>query len=1078
MLKIMRRAGIYAAFLLAAASVLAQNATIQGLVTDESKAVIPNAQITVTNIATSVRTTTQSNSSGLYSVPFLTPGVYRVAASASGFAPVTQERLPLDVEQTARVDFTLKIGAVAEEVNVSAAAVLIDSETSTVGQVISNKQIVDLPLNGRNYLELARLTTGVAPSNGSRTDAKGTFSALGQHGLQTNVMLDGVDNNSRFSGGQLGFEAQAVTPSIDSVQEFKVVTNNNSAEYGFRMGGTVIVSTKTGANAFHGSAYEFLRNDKLDAANFFAVGQPKPELRRNQFGGTIGGPVLKNRTFFFASYEGTRIRLGQSSRSTVPTQELRNGDFRTSKTIFDPKTTRKDASGQFIRDPFAGNQIPADRFDPVALKVISLYPLPNLPGTVNNNFFSGVQSDNSDEVDTRVDHNFNQKNHLFGRYSRRREDNLTPGPLPLPADGGLWTTTALVAHSGVANLNSTLTPALNNEVRVGVSKIISTLDIPWKDNFNAQLGIKGVPDLGDDNARGWARFSPTGYTEIGARSFWPNRNNLDFLQLSDLLLYNRGRHTFKTGLEFRRERIFRRAARFARGQFAFDGSFTQDPLNRAKTGDAMADFLLGVASGGSIGNQNGETALAHNYSAFFQDDWRVTGRLTLNLGVRWDLFGRPSYPDSVVSRLDAVPGSPTYNTFIFPKNGGDCGCENAIHNFAPRVGFAFQITPKIVIRSGYGIFYGEPDSISHDGDGVFFNQAPAFTEISFPTDRLLQPALIVSQGFPAGLLPATKLQPNVGAKSGYPFIPSQSAAEWFFDVQRQLPLDSVATISYTGSGTHHLMQTLDVNQPLIPGPGSVPSRRPLPFYASITLRSPLANASYQALSAKFEKRYSKGLTLLASYTWSHAIDDAIETDTNATGDGLQNNYDVARSRGNSVFDLRHVFVSSAVYDLPFGSGRTWLNRRGPLDWVLGGWQLGGIVTLRSGLPFTPLVSTDVSNTGTTNHPDRSGNGNLSSGRTLDRWFDLAAFTIPNQYTYGNGGRDILYGPRFHNADLKIGKNFRVTETKRIEFRGEMFNFTNTPHFNLPNANVNLPQGGKISSALEARDVQFGLKFVF
>ena len=1064
---------------LAAIPLAAQNSTIQGLITDETKAVMPGVEITVTNVATGVSTSTQSNSSGLYSVPFLTPGAYQVRASKSGFATVTRDNLSLDVDQAARVDFTLKVGAVAEKEEVSAAAVLIDSETSTVGQVISNQQIVELPLNGRNYLELARLTTGVAPSNGSRTDSKGTFSALGQHGLQTNVLLDGIDNNSRFSGGQLGFEAQAVTPSIDSVAEFKVVTNNNSAEYGFRMGGAVVVSTKSGTNSLHGSLYEFLRNDKLDAANFFAVGQPKPPLKRNQFGGSLGGPVIRNRTFFFASYEGTRIRLGQTSNPTVPTDAERIGDFRASKTIFDPKSTHKNTAGLFVRDQFESNQIPRERWDQVAVNVISLYPRATRPGTVNNYFFSGAQQDDSDEVDSRVDHNFTGKHRLFGRYSRRREDNVTPGPLPLPADGGLWTTTALVAHSGVANLNSTLTPTLNNEFRVGVSKIVSTLDIPWKENLDSQLGIKGVPDLGDDNARGWSRFTPTGYTEIGARSFWPNRNNLDFLQVSDLLLKSRGRHTFKTGFEFRREQVFRRAARLARGQFSFDGSFTQDPQNRGKTGDAMADFLLGLASGGSLGNQNGETARAHNYSAFFQDDWHVTSRLTLNLGARWDLFGRPSYPDSLVSRLDVFPGSPTFNTFVSPKNGGDCGCRNDMNNFAPRAGFAFQLTPKTVIRSGFGLFYGEPDSISHDGDGVFFNQAPAFTEIAFPTDRLTQPALVVSQGFPPGLVPTDKLQPNVGAKSSYPYLPAQYAEEWFFDIQRQLPLDSVVTLSYLGSGTHHLMQNLDVNQPLTPGAAPVPTRRPRPFFAGITLRTPLGNASYQALSAKLEKRYSRGLTVLASYTWSHAIDDAIETDTNAGGQGLEDNYNVARSRGNSVFDLRHVFVASAVYDLPFGAGRTWLRRRGPADWLLGGWQLGAIVALRSGLPFTPLESTDISNTGTTNHPDRVKNGNLSSDqRTLDHWFDPNAFQLPAQYTFGNGGRNFLYGPPFRNADLKIGKHFRVSESSRLEFRAEMFNFTNTPHFNLPNANVNLPQGGRINGAGEARDVQLGLKFVF
>ncbi|HYM13344.1 MAG TPA: TonB-dependent receptor [Bryobacterales bacterium] len=644
----------------------AQNSTIQGIVTDQSSAVVPGVQVTVTNAATGVANALQTNESGFYSVPLLDAGTYRVEASKQGFAPVKRDSLKLDVGQTARVDFTLKVGAVAETVEVTAALAPIDSQTSTVGQVINNQQIAELPLNGRNYLQLARLTAAVAPSNGSRTDAKGSFSALGQHGLQTNIMLDGVDNNSRFSGGQLGFEAQGVTPSIDAVQEFKVVTNNNSAEYGFRMGGTVIVSTKSGTNEFHGSAYEFFRNDKLDGANFFAVGQPKPAFHRNQFGATVGGPVIKNRTFFFASYEGTRIRQGSSSISTLPTVAMRNGDFSATRPIFDPMTTRQDAAGKYVRDLFAGNQIPASRFDPVSQKVIALYPIPSLPGIVNNNFFSGSHKDDTDEIDTRVDHNLSDKHRIFGRYSRRQENSLDPGPLPLPADGGLWTTTDVIAHSVVANLNSTLTPTLNNEVRFGFNKIDSLLDIPWTTGLDSQLGIKGVPDLGSITSRGMARFSPTGYTEVGARSFWPNPNNLHVLQLSDQLLQVHGRHMLKMGFAFTRELIYRNSSRLARGQFSFDGSFTQDPNNRGKTGDGMADFLLGIASGGTIGNRNGETAVTHNYSAFFQDDWRITNRLTLNLGVRWDEFGPPTFPDSVVSRLEIFPG-PNFNQFSIPR---------------------------------------------------------------------------------------------------------------------------------------------------------------------------------------------------------------------------------------------------------------------------------------------------------------------------------------------------------------------------------------------------------------------------
>ncbi|MDQ2899680.1 MAG: TonB-dependent receptor [Acidobacteriota bacterium] len=1063
------------------ACAFAQTATIQGSVSDPSNAAIAGVNIRVTNVSTGVVTNVETNQSGLYSAPLLPPGSYSVEAEKAGFARAARTGLQLDVSQTARVDFTLKIGAVTESVQVSAAALAVDSETSTVGQVINTKQILDLPLNGRNYLDLARLTTGVAPSFGSRTDSKGTFSALGQHGLQTNILLDGVDNNSRFSGGQLGYEAQAVTPSIDAVQEFKVITNNNSAEYGFRMGGTVIVSTKSGTNGLHGSAYEFLRNDKLDATNFFGIGQPKPAFRRNQFGATAGGPVIRNRTFFFVSYEGTRIRMGETDISTVPTAAERGGDFSAVglKPIFDPATTRLNGAGQYVRDRFPGNMIPASRFDPVSAKAIALYPLPNLGGIANNYFLSPGNRNDTNEIDTRGDHNFSEKERFFVRYSRRRNDVFQPGHLPEPADGGQSQTIGLTAHEGVANLNSTFTPALNNELRFGISHTDSILDIPFTQNFDPQLGILGVPDLGDATKRGYARFSPSGYSELGPRSFWPNANNLDVLHIADALLYTRGRHIFKTGVEFRRESIYRLAARLARGQFGFDGSFTQDPNSRGNTGDGVADFLLGTANSAQIGNLSGETALAHNWATYFQDDWHVTSKLTLNLGVRWDWFGPPSYPNSIVGRYDVFPSSPTYKTFILPKNGGDCGCEQNWANFAPRIGFAWQATPKTVFRSGYGIFYGEPDSISHDGDGRFAVEAPSFTEITFPSDRLLQPALIVSQGFPPGLLPTTVLRPNVSLKAAYAQMPNQYAEQWFADVQRQLPLDTVLTISYLGSGTHHLAQTRDVNQPLLPGPGSVQSRRVFPQFSNITLRDALGNASYNALGIKAEKRYTQGVTLLMSYTYSHAIDDAVETDTNAGGEGLQSSYDVARSRGNSVFDVRHIFVTSAVYDLPFGRGRKWINGNRALDLALGGWQLGGILSMRSGVPFTPLVSTDIANVGGASHPDYLRNGNLPADRrSIDRWFDVTAFGVPAAFTFGNAGRNILYGPRFRNLDAKLGKNFQLNERLRMEFRAEFFNATNTPHFNLPNANVNQPAGGKISSAMDPRQMQFGLKLIY
>ncbi len=1067
-----------------------QVGSIRGVVTDASGAVIPDVEIIVTNVASGVAQKAITNASGAYAVAFLNPGVYHVQATKQGFAPATRDNLKLDVEQIARVDFTLAVGPVSQAVEVSAAAELLDSQTSVVGQVITNRSIVELPLNGRNYLELARLTAGVTPANGSRENAAGAFSAVGQHGSQTNISLDGIDNSSRLSGGILGNEAQIVTPSIDSVAEFKVVTNNNSAEYGFRLGGAVIVSTKSGTNALHGSLYEFLRNDKLDGANFFAVGRPKPEYRQNQFGGTLGGRIIKDRTFYFLSYEGTRIRSGQSSTTTVPLPAMRDGDFSGAKPLYDWATTAQEATGRYVRQLFPGNRIPSSRFDPVAAKVIALYPLPNLPGRVNNFFYSPVSQNDTDQIDTRIDHNFTQNHRLFGRYSRRRTDRVNPGSLPLPADGGGWATEGIVGHSGVANLNSTLSPASNNEFRIGITRGDTTRDIPWTDNYNQRLGIAGIPDLGSLNQRGMSRFQPTGYAQLGAATFWPNYNNLNLFQAADNFLYIHGHHAIKIGFDFRRENLGRVAARFARGYFAFDGSFTQDPNNRGNTGDAMADFLLGASNNSTLGNQNGEIAVTHNYSAFFQDDWRITPRLTLNLGVRWDMFGPPSFKklkEYPVSNFLFTYGAQNYQ-IVRPKDERDCGCDRDWNNFAPRVGFAYQVTAKTIVRSGFGIYYGEPDAISFFGDARFQNLPPEFTEITFPSDRLLQPSNIVSKGFPPGLIPATTVQENVFVNTAPKFIPTQYSMQWFADFQRELPGQMVLTLSYLGNGNRHMTQIRNINQPLTPGPGSVKSRSPWPYFGWIVFRDPAGNGSYNGAAVKLEKRYSQGLTVMAAYTYAHAIDNVAEALTSAGGQELQDNYDLRRNRGNSVFDLRQVFVTSAIYDLPFGRGKRWLNKRGPLELALGGWQAGGILTLRTGLPFTALVSTDISNTGTSNptggaanqnHPDRIGNGNLpASQRSINQWFDVSAFAIPANYTFGNSGRNILYGPGARNLDLNLNKNFAISEIKRIEFRAEAFNASNTPHFGLPAANINLPTAGRITSAGAPRQIQFGLKFVF
>ena len=1066
---------------IAASYAVAQQASVQGVVTDSSGASVPSAKISVRNVRTGLQQVVETNAQGFYSVPFLVPGVYEVAAAAQGFSPQTRTNLQLDVNMTARADFALAVGGVAETVEVSASAALLNTETTTVGQVIDNRRIVELPLNGRNYLELAQLTTGVVPGRGSRSGDKGNFSALGARTYQTNILLDGVDNNTRASGGQLGFEAQNVTPSVDAVQEFKVVTNNNSAEYGFRMGATVLVQTKSGTNDLHGSAYEFFRNDKLDATNFFAnrAGAEKPIFKRNQFGGTAGGRIRRDRTFFFASAEGTRLRRGESSTSTVPTAARRAGIFTDSEALplFDPATTRTEGT-RTVRSPFPGNVVPTTAFDPTGKAVVDLYPLPNLPGATNNFFYSGTASTGTNQYDGRLDHSFTDNSRVFFRFSRRDFDDVDPGPLPLPADGGLWTTTGLTSNSYVANWSAVVSPSASNEVRFGYTGTNSILDIPWTENYSARLGIKGLVDLGDDNARGLTRFTPTGYAEIGARSSWPNRNNLRLLHLTEHFTKVYGRHVLKAGAEYRGERIFRHAARFARGQMAFNRSFSEDPNNRGGTGDGVADLLLGLASGGTLGNQNGETAVARNYSLFFQDDWKLSNRLNLNLGLRWDRFGPPSFKDSAVSRFMIDFVNRTY-TIVKPQDEGDCGCEHDNNNIAPRIGVAFQATRKTVVRSGFGLFYGQPDAISHDGDARFAHQPPDFSEFTFPTDRLFQPALIVRQGFPAGLLPATTVQSNVGIKTATPYMPSQYTSQWFFDVQRELPLNTVLTVSYIGTGSKHMVWTRNLNQPLTPGAAAIQQRRPYPFFGGITLRDPGASASYNALTVKAEKRFSQGLSFLLSYTWSHAIDDGAGTLNDGAG-SFRDNYNISLDRGNSQYDLRHNFIASFVYDLPFGRARALgANWHPVVNALLGGWQLGGILFLRSGEPFSVTVSGDVANMGATNYADRLRNGNLpASERSIDRWFDTSAFAVPTQYTIGNGGRGILYGPGSVSMDGKVGKNWMVTERLRLEYRLEMFNFTNTPNFGTPNGVLNNQQVARITSAADPRRVQMGMKLIF
>ena len=1095
--------------LILSAAALAQNSGIQGVITDPTEASVPDVTVTITNVATGVVTTVQTNERGFYSAPFLPIGTYRIGVEKTGFSPVSRDNLKLNVDQVARVDFTLRIGAVAETVEVTAAAALLESETTVMGQVIEQKRIVEMPLNLRNYLELAKLSAGVLPARtlgrGARTagedNTEGGFIALGQRAYQTNVLLDGVDNSSRASGGPLGFQAQATKPPVDAIGEFKVVTNNNSAEFGYRMGGKVVVSTKSGTNELHGTLYEFLRNDKFDGTNFFAnrSGSKKPTLRQNQFGGTIGGPVIKNKTFFFFSYQGTRIRRGKSFLSTVPSQRVRDGDVSLEglnrNRIYDPATTTGTGAAA-TRLPFPNNAIPASRFDPVATQIVSLYPLPNVVGREylpNNYFFAPSDIDTSNQYDIRVDHNFTDNDRTFFRYSIRRDDKLQNGPLPLEAfAGGLGQTVVLPADNVVGSWTRTITPTLYNEARFGYLHYPTKFDILQTENLNKKYGINGAPGdtFNDGQDHGIARFTPNGYGEIGSRSFWPNRNWLDNYQFNDNLLWQRANHTVKTGVEFRRSNIFREAQRFRRGLFNFNKVFTAEQPNvaasRTATGNGLADMLLGWSSNTTVGNQLSEDAVAPYWGLYVQDDWKLSRRLTLNIGLRWELFQSPYFPDGVpVGRLGVsrfltefnVPRTdPLYETFQRPQDGRDCGCKEDLNNFAPRFGIAYKLTEKTVVRTGAGIFYGEADYLTSES-ARWINQTPDFTEVITNTNNIV-PAAIVNNGFTPVTLPAAAPVPGTNIEVSRDEYPNQYAAQWFFDVQRELPGDILLAVGYQGASSTHLYVGRNINNG---GPHpSIPEnqRRVRPRWNNITLRDPMLKSSYNALVTRAEKRFSKGLTFITSYTWAHNIDQGNESlDEGLTG--TANPYDFRNERGNSSLDRRHSFTGSFTYELPLGRGRAIGTNWGrALDTVFGGWQVGGILSLRTGIPFSVSYPGDTQNSGTANRGNRVGVGTISNP-TIDKWFDEFAFVAAAPGVIGNTGRNVLFGPGSRNFDFILGKRFQLPwEGHAMQFRVESFNFTNTPTFDIPNGDLRTQATATINAADEPRRIQFALKYTF
>jgi len=1045
--------------------------TIAGTVRDSQGAGVSSATITFLETGTGTTTKAQADATGEYASPPLRPGQYKVSAEAQGFKTETRPAITLRVQDRLRLDFQMAVGVVSENVEVSGGAPIIQSETSSLGQVITSTQITELPLNGRDYIQLATLSTGVVRTSsgtngntgGSSTGGLNSFVANGTRGTLNNFLLDGIDNNSNDNGGVV------LRTNVDAVQEFKLQTNSYSAEFGRSGGAVVNAIIRSGTNNYYGSVFEFFRNSALDARDYFEdPTAKKASFKQNQFGGTIGGPAIKNKLFWFGDFQGTRIRNPITWVSTVPTSAERTGDFSApgEPVIFDPST------GQ----PFPGNIIAAGSIDPISQAFMNLYPDPNQPGTANNFIISPIERDTVDQGDGRVDYVPTEHDRLFLRYSQSGRTDIRPAPLPGLANGGDSSTGIGYEDTKGASLGYTriISPKSVNEIRLGFNHVHIRRGLPVGGTVlpPAELLVPGVPD--DPRVNGLTLFSPSGgYRRVGDPRFAPTLLASQERQITDVFTLLRGAHSIKVGGEIRWSQFNISQEAAPRGQFLFSGQFTQD--SSGNNGSPLADMLLGLPITSRISTVIGLHNRQHVPSAFVQDDWKLTSRLTLNLGLRYDYFSPTVETDNRQSNFDYT----TSALVVAGQNGASRALVKADKaNFAPRVGFAWTPTESgnTVIRGAYGIFFSGQEIRTAAPLQLAYN-LPFFYEPTFISDGVT-PIIRVSQGFPT-LDPSQAVDPGITSVDSRLHTPYYQS--WNLAVQRSLPAAISLEVAYAGSKGTHLQGVIDPNQVPTPGPGDVQSRRPYPQYGGFTAITNIANSNYNALQVKAEKHATHGLYFLSAFTYSKAINDLPEICCAAPF--AQNSYDLKAEHGRADFDQTLRWVLSFDYELPF-SGRGSQLSNTVADAFLGGWHLGGIYTLASGFPFSPYLGFDPSNTGTQGivRPNQLRDGNLPRDqRTPDHWFDIDAFVAPSGFAFGNAGRNVLIGPGQNVFDWSLRKEFVLTEAQRLEFRTEFFNAFNHPNFAQPDNFIDDGPGsaGVITSvAIPMRQIQFGLKYSF
>ena len=1075
--------------LLATPYVLSQSATgeLSITITDATGAAVNGADVTITGTDTgTVVRTLKTNAKGIAEVPLLQPGRYNTHVVAPGFKSFDRNGVTVSVDSVVSLDLPLELGETTESVTVTGETPMLEDKSETISEVISSRQVLAIPLNGRNYLDAANYVPGVIPSSGSRDN---TFSAYGNTGLQNAFLLDGA-RNVNYLRGLDNQRRDMIRPPLDALSEFTVDTSNFSAQYGAAAGGVVNAITKSGTNNFHGSLYEFFRNSRLEAKNYFAT--TRPLLVKNQYGASLGGPILHDKLFFFAAYEGLHQRDEIVSTATVPTALERTGDFsRSGRNIYNPLTTAGTGTTA-TRQQFAGNRIPT--LNPIGAALANYYPLPNAPDLGPN----GFRRNAPDRIDskngiTRADWQISKNDSLFARYAQSSQSTANEAALPAPATNpGVSTIPSKGIGIGYTRI---ITNSLVNEFRFSwaTTGIISGGIQPRNEIITGSLDSRVVS--------GTPIFSVTSLTGLGGQGPCcgnsPLQKTSGVFDYADNVSWSHGKHQFKFGGEFLWIRPHTFATSNGRSTFGFTGVFTQQPSSRGNTGYSIADLLLGYADTLQTGTvaENEERGTA--YGIYAADQYQMTPALTLNYGVRYEYTAPFIETQNRQANFILDPGSQQYGKLIFA--GNPLYPRSLIrpdrNNIAPRVGLAYRVpgVKDMTVRASYGIFYAQDEgtgvtnrltsnppffgygSVTTSSDQL--NPATGFTLSSSAT--IQRPTPISPASF---VLVPTATSTLVSWPTGFktPYV-----QQWSLSVQKVLPWNVLGEVNFVGNHGSQLLGLGQGNQPTTLASTTVNSRRPLAAYtiASVKTVGNWNNSEYSGLSAKFEKRFQTGVSFLNAFTYGHAFDlqnPALDLcDGCGAGDTLQNNYDRARNWASSDNDVRFRYVLTGVFQSPFGKSKQAFHSAVATA-VLGGWALSPVYVYQTGLPFTPAMSYDAANAGTVTRPTQLCNGNNGGAGTILQWFNTACYANTASYTFGNASRNGLRAPGQNYLNLSAQRNFPLHflgETN-LNLRAEGFNLLNHPQFGMPGNTIGNPLYGRISTAGNARQMQLAARFTF